>query len=103
MSTYVTSPEQLRQVQIAEIGTLRDQYTAMMAKARDVASRAGVSRPRLLLDIRFKPGAHPMGLTQYIYPINEDEWSVFQADIDKMCNGVPTVHVVDGNKYTAMI
>jgi len=70
------------------------------AEAAALAAKCGVSNPRLIITIHFKPETGKLDQT---YPILQNEWGVFQMDEDAWCREPIEVYVVDGSKYTAPI
>ena len=103
MKEYVTTREDLRRVAIGSLGPMtEDTHAGFTAKAKVLGEEHGVERPVLVLDLKFKPGAHDMGLIEYPYPVAPEEW---QAILDTlyMADGVPEVCVADGEKWAFQI
>ena len=96
---YLWSPTELAQKGV-ELGDFKDgtTYDEFMERATSIARRRGFESALLGLALNFMPG-HPMGLTEYTYPISRDEWDTFLKDRDLYCSEMPKVYVVDGGKY----
>lgn len=95
--------DELYYVARANLGPMKPgAYTEFEQQVQAVANRLGIERPRMVIDIIFKEGAHAF-VTEQPYPISRDEWDIICADAKTMTKKMPEVFVVDGNKFSAPI
>ena len=81
------------------LGNMREKpYAGFLAQAQEQAAEAGITKVKLGLGLRFKPG-HPMGQSDSAYPPMEEEWDLLVSQIDEYCTEEPRVYLVDGDKY----
>lgn len=103
MAEYLWEPNDLYKVAFADLGPIdTGTYVEFESRARKIAEEKGISKPLMIIDIKFKQGAHPF-LNEYCHPIADFEWNQFVSDAKTMCTSMPRAYVVDGNKYTAPI
>lgn len=104
MPEYIKTLARLEDVKLADLGPMIGKpYDAFISAAEDAAKKAGVAQAKLIIGLKFKLGAHPMGLDDHPYLINADEWDRFLLESAMLCELTPHVYVVDGEKYSALI
>ncbi|MBF8263704.1 MAG: hypothetical protein HW387_1369 [Parachlamydiales bacterium] len=100
---YLQTVDQLEKNAIARLGSMDSaSYDDFVKKMHEVAAKKGIDRPTLAIGIIFKEGAHPF-LKEIPYPVLKEEWSEFKDDCETMCEKMPEVFVVDGNKFALPI
>lgn len=104
MTTYLWTLEELYKNAYGEnLGSMdKGTYDEYQKKVNEVAKKAGIAKPKMAIDLKFKKGAHDF-LSEQPYPINKDEWDVFLKDAKTMCEYIPRVFVVDGSKFSLPI
>lgn len=119
---YIQTFEKLEEVSLGLLGemTVGSTYQGFMEKARLIAEEAKVERPILMLAMEYKPDnnvatvgiytedsivpvSYERPSTKVVYPIADFEWDDFVNGISEYLTTDPSVHVVDGSKYTAPI
>lgn len=118
---YVFDHARLSVVTLGNLGKMAPGTTfeAFMARAREIASVAGVHNPVLILALKYKPDCKDLevnidtgdaevvytegrGGKESVYLIHDYEWEDFITDAPLYLAVQPDVHVVDGNKYTTI-
>lgn len=100
MSSYLWTPDELR-----ERGTLlgkmtEDNHANYLVKAKEIGEKAGYSKPALGITVEFKPET---GKEDQPYPVSPREWDLFIRDIPEFCRKEPEVYVFDGDVYALPI
>lgn len=100
---YIISVSDLAAKATEKLGSMNEgTYEVFFREAEEVAKKYGVIRPILGIDIKFKSGAHE-SLSELAYPISAEQWDQFLVDAHSMCEYIPDVYLVDGNKYALSI
>ena len=100
---YIATLERLAEVSLADLGPIDEgTFDSYLERAAEVATAQGVSHPRLVVEVDFKPGAHDF-LEEFVGLLYADHYDAFAVDGERMCENMPRVHVIDGDKYTADI
>jgi hypothetical protein len=100
---YLFTRKELHGVSLGTVGTLTKMtWDQAQTAVQKLGLEKGVSNPRLVVEIEFKPGANEYGLPEYVYAAAEFEWPDFQRTVH-LCKTDPLIHAVDGDKYTTGI
>ena len=80
-------------------------YEQLQAAMIRMAESLGIEKPLMIVDLIFKSEKlSQLGSSGQPYPIRQDEWERFVADIPEYCGDkVPKVYMVDWQRFTAPI
>jgi hypothetical protein len=100
---YLQSIEDLRENAAADLGQMDAKgYDDFMREARGLAAGHGITRLKLVIDVKFKE-ANGMGVTEQPFPVREEDWDAVLEDARTLCEYIPHVFLVDGNKFSIPI
>jgi hypothetical protein len=103
---YLLSSKELLDPEVGsvQIGKLEPgAYEAVKQAMEQAAQEHGVLTPAMVADIIFKEGIESeVGSTGNPYTIYDSEqWEAFAHEVPEFCDdNVPSVYMVDGDKYT---
>jgi len=105
---YLTTSKELLSPEVGavEIGLLiSGKYQEVYQKMSLEARERGIRNPLMVVDLVFKEGKISYyGSTGQPYPITEEEWEEFAADVLDYCGDkIPKVYMLDGDKYAVPI
>lgn len=95
--------EELYAIAIANLGPMdKRAFSDFEEKIQDIAREQDIENPMMVLDIKYKKKmATQLGMTEQPRLITSSEWAHMREDVKSMAEYMPSVFVVDGNKYTA--
>lgn len=94
-----THAELAKHAAAPSIGNMTDlTYEEVQKRMKEIAKSAGITQPKIIIALKFKPGIDPAKIQEYCTPISDSHtWNQLKAAKDYY-EFVPTVFVVDSNK-----